>query len=187
LYPNPYAPLLGRENRQRQGLTSGGDLLSLVAEADDASKQPAVSAGSARLRGWDTFTLDYRAPWPVSLVLSRRSLTKYQVNKSASLGPARPPREGVCLGRRRARAQPGTPAPSVCRPAPKPSVTISTCAMRWPWTDVCGCRSCCSGTCSTASTWSASWRVCGRTTRRARAPSAPRGVRCSARTASASA
>ena len=67
-------------------LTSGlerstiiNQLLTIFTEADEASKQPAVTASSARLRGWDTFTLDYRAPWPVSLVLSRRSLTKYQV------------------------------------------------------------------------------------------------------------
>lgn len=67
-------------------LTSGlerstiiNQLLTIFTESDEAGKQPAVTAGSSRLLGWDTFTLDYRAPWPVSLVLSRRSLTKYQV------------------------------------------------------------------------------------------------------------
>ena len=32
-----------------------------------------------RLTGFETFALDYNAPWPVSLVLSRRAITKYQL------------------------------------------------------------------------------------------------------------
>ncbi len=42
-----------------------------------------TSSGSggaaAALKGLDAFTLDYRVNWPLSLVLSKRSLTKYQL------------------------------------------------------------------------------------------------------------
>ena len=34
---------------------------------------------SSVLTGMDTITLEYRAPWPTSLVLSRKALTKYQL------------------------------------------------------------------------------------------------------------
>jgi gamma-tubulin complex component 2 len=87
-YPRPLHTALSVANNDNHvdDLTSGlerstiiNQLLTIFTEADEAGKQPSVTAGSARLRGWDTFTLDYRAPWPVSLVLSRRSLTKYQV------------------------------------------------------------------------------------------------------------
>jgi gamma-tubulin complex component 2 len=37
------------------------------------------SLESSVLTGMDTFTLEYRAPWPTSLVLSRKALTKYQL------------------------------------------------------------------------------------------------------------
>ena len=35
--------------------------------------------GEKRLHGWDMFTLDYQIQWPLSLVVSRRTLAKYQV------------------------------------------------------------------------------------------------------------
>ena len=38
-------------------------------------KMPEVDA----LTGFETFVLDYAAPWPASLVLNRRALTKYQI------------------------------------------------------------------------------------------------------------
>ena len=45
----------------------------------DEDPREGRNAASLRLTGADAFTLDYRAPWPVSLVLSRRALTKYQL------------------------------------------------------------------------------------------------------------
>ena len=44
---------------------------------DSADVPAAMTPKEAlRLTGMETFVLDYRAPWPVSLVLSRRALTK---------------------------------------------------------------------------------------------------------------
>ncbi|KAK3261906.1 hypothetical protein CYMTET_29215 [Cymbomonas tetramitiformis] len=53
-------------------------LLSIFTVADD-SHPPRAAAKAQFLHGWDTFTLDYVAQWPVSLVLSRTALTKYQL------------------------------------------------------------------------------------------------------------
>ena len=44
---------------------------------EDADVFAAESAGA--MTGMDAFTLEYRAPWPTSLVLSRKALTKYQL------------------------------------------------------------------------------------------------------------
>ena len=51
-----------------------------AARARDATSLEDESlAASSSLTGMDTFTLEYRAPWPTSLVLSRKALTKYQL------------------------------------------------------------------------------------------------------------
>ena len=47
--------------------------------ASSASASSAASAAAARLKGIDAFCFDYRVQWPVSLVLSRTTLTKYQL------------------------------------------------------------------------------------------------------------
>ena len=39
--------------------------------------------GLCRLSGVDAFTIDYTVKWPVSLVLSRAALTKYQPARRA--------------------------------------------------------------------------------------------------------
>lgn len=39
----------------------------------------ALAAQAQGLRGVEAFTLDYRAAFPLSLVLSRRVITKYQL------------------------------------------------------------------------------------------------------------
>ena len=51
---------------------------------DETANHPRTDAESlgqesSVLTGMDTFTLEYRAPWPTSLVLSRKALTKYQL------------------------------------------------------------------------------------------------------------
>ena len=46
---------------------------------DDGLSAAMTPKEALRLTGMETFVLDYRAPWPVSLVLSRRALTKYQL------------------------------------------------------------------------------------------------------------
>ena len=43
------------------------------------SREDADFEASAAMTGMDAFTLEYRAPWPTSLVLSRKALTKYQL------------------------------------------------------------------------------------------------------------
>ncbi len=82
---------------ERSGIIS--QLLSIYAVSEDAGGAggapdgpahdgdvaavgvPAAAAGGAErvLTGMETFTLDYRVAWPLSLVISRRSLTKYQL------------------------------------------------------------------------------------------------------------
>ena len=47
-----------------------------VAEDDVATS---TRSSSDELTGFDTFVLDYHAPWPASVVLNRRALTKYQI------------------------------------------------------------------------------------------------------------
>lgn len=50
-----------------------------------AASEPAGGPSSAAarrqvgLKGYAAFTLDYRAPWPLSIVLSRKAITKYQL------------------------------------------------------------------------------------------------------------
>jgi hypothetical protein len=56
------------------GQGSGGT--SMPSAAGPASAQ---HSSSARPLGVDTFTLDFRVRWPLSLVLSRQALTKYQL------------------------------------------------------------------------------------------------------------
>jgi len=53
-------------------------LLTIFTVADD-HPQANIPASNRALRGFDTFTLDYKTAWPISLVLSRRVLTKYQL------------------------------------------------------------------------------------------------------------
>jgi gamma-tubulin complex component 2 len=48
-------------------------------DGDDGLPAAMTPKEALRLTGMETFVLDYRAPWPVSLVLSRRALTKYQL------------------------------------------------------------------------------------------------------------
>ena len=71
---------------ERQGIIH--QLLSIHVAGEDGGLGPASGGGgheamtpkeALRLTGMDTFVLDYQAPWPVSLVLSRRALTKYQL------------------------------------------------------------------------------------------------------------
>jgi len=46
-----------------------------VDRSEDGPSPPSLNG----LTGMDAFTLEYRAPWPTSLVLSRAALTKYQL------------------------------------------------------------------------------------------------------------
>lgn len=48
-------------------------------DTDEASGDHMTPKEALRLTGFETFALDYNAPWPVSLVLSRRAITKYQL------------------------------------------------------------------------------------------------------------
>ena len=48
-------------------------------DTDDAHGDHMTPKEALRLTGFETFALDYNAPWPVSLVLSRRAITKYQL------------------------------------------------------------------------------------------------------------
>ena len=58
----------------------GDDPDGFEARARDATSLEDESlAAASSLTGMDTFTLEYRAPWPTSLVLSRKALTKYQL------------------------------------------------------------------------------------------------------------
>ena len=57
-------------------------LLGLVGVSGDetiVSPMKVDDRDEASTSGYDTFMLDYVAPWPASLVLSRRALTKYQI------------------------------------------------------------------------------------------------------------
>ena len=74
---------------ERSGIIA--QLLSIFAVSEDAGGEggapaqhedgvAAAAASSERmLTGMETFTLDYRVSWPLSLVISRRALTKYQL------------------------------------------------------------------------------------------------------------
>jgi len=52
-------------------------LLTIYSVTDDSAEN--AHKISPQLRGYDAFTLDYLVQWPVSLVLSKRALTKYQL------------------------------------------------------------------------------------------------------------
>ncbi|KAH9541682.1 hypothetical protein CY35_14G078000 [Sphagnum magellanicum] len=47
------------------------------ADSTDASSLQGMASGS--ITGLETFTLDYKVRWPLSLVISRKALTKYQL------------------------------------------------------------------------------------------------------------
>jgi gamma-tubulin complex component 2 len=46
-------------------------------DSTDASSLQGMASGS--ITGLETFTLDYKVRWPLSLVISRKALTKYQL------------------------------------------------------------------------------------------------------------
>ena len=75
---------------ERQGIihqllsihVTGGAKGYAPADADldlDENATQMTPKEALRLTGFETFALDYNAPWPVSLVLSRRAITKYQL------------------------------------------------------------------------------------------------------------
>ncbi len=75
---------------ERQGIihqllsihVTGGAKGYAPADADldlDENAAQMTPKEALRLTGFETFALDYNAPWPVSLVLSRRAITKYQL------------------------------------------------------------------------------------------------------------
>lgn len=75
---------------ERQGIihqllsihVTGGAKGYAPADADldlDPDESQMTPKEALRLTGFETFALDYNAPWPVSLVLSRRAITKYQL------------------------------------------------------------------------------------------------------------
>jgi gamma-tubulin complex component 2 len=66
--------LLSIQSLRDDGTGAGG-----VAYDGDEAHVAMTPKEALRLTGFETFTLDYEAPWPVSLVLSRRALTKYQL------------------------------------------------------------------------------------------------------------
>jgi gamma-tubulin complex component 2 len=56
--------------------TAGGDGPSLGGSGSEAY---ALKGGSQGLKGVEALTLDYNVGWPLSIVLSRRAITKYQL------------------------------------------------------------------------------------------------------------
>jgi gamma-tubulin complex component 2 len=72
---------------ERSGIIA--QLLSIYAVSEDGADggaahdepggAPAATAAERVLTGMETFTLDYKVSWPLSLVISRRALTKYQL------------------------------------------------------------------------------------------------------------
>ena len=77
---DPHADLL-RCGLERQPIIAQLLQIGSVSGSDNTTSPYDANAvvPSKELTGMDTFTLDYHAPWPTSLVLSRTSLTKYQL------------------------------------------------------------------------------------------------------------
>ncbi len=68
------------------GSTSSLDASSQFGESSSSSSFNAAvtavaptAASIARIKGLDSLTFDYRVEWPVSLILSKKALTKYQL------------------------------------------------------------------------------------------------------------
>ncbi len=54
--------------------------LSSIDDDDSAAVTPSKATGDGdELSGFDAFVLDYDTPWPASVVLNRRAVTKYQI------------------------------------------------------------------------------------------------------------
>lgn len=53
--------------------------LHLIQSAGEGGQEAYVGLVGQELRGMEAFTLDYQVEWPVSIVISKRSLTKYQL------------------------------------------------------------------------------------------------------------
>ncbi|GAB5365546.1 hypothetical protein AAMO2058_001067600 [Amorphochlora amoebiformis] len=71
---------------QKYTLMQKLDAIHSTSEVSDQSRSPLSQQPSARapppspmLRGLDAFTLIYRVKWPMSLIISMKSLTKYQL------------------------------------------------------------------------------------------------------------
>ena len=53
--------------------------LHLIQSAGEIATDSYASLASQGLKGVEALTLDYRVGWPLSIVLSRRAITKYQL------------------------------------------------------------------------------------------------------------
>jgi gamma-tubulin complex component 2 len=57
-----------------------GESTASASSSTTAATATAPTASSiARIKGLDSLTFDYRVEWPVSLILSKKALTKYQL------------------------------------------------------------------------------------------------------------
>ncbi|KAL3685944.1 hypothetical protein R1sor_003966 [Riccia sorocarpa] len=60
-------------------IETGGNPESFLANLSLNGSGLGTQSGTSNITGIETFTLDYKVPWPLSLVISRKALTKYQL------------------------------------------------------------------------------------------------------------
>lgn len=82
----------------------GHRLTQQLSEMDDGDGvTPPSTSNADELTGFDTFVLDYDAPWPASVVLNRRAVTMYQILFRHLFGFKYAERE-LCAGWQRLRS-----------------------------------------------------------------------------------